>query len=808
MRARLHELTVEWRRAAQEHPRALAAALAVLLVLAVGSIAGAFSVYNGLRRGLPQQDAVRHMAEMAQATTVYDDADRQVFSIYQEQRIEVPLSETSSHLLRAIVAIEDQRFYDHNGFDTVRIVSAAFANLRHMRAAQGGSTITQQLARQSFLTTDKTVRRKLQELMLAAQIERFFTKPQILEMYLNKVYFGDGLYGIEAASRGYFGKRASELTLSEAALLAGLVKSPSSYAPTVSLPRAVVRRNVVLQAMLEAGAIDRATWQAARASKVVLHDNLRADEPHGQYFKEQVRRELVDRFGWQRVYQGGLRVFSTIDMAMQVEAEKAVADSLKALDDKRQALAARRLAARRAKGQLDAAPVGATATTGGVDASPLQAALVALDPKTGHVRAMVGGRNFEDSRFNRAVQAKRQPGSAFKPFVYAAALEAGYTPATVIDRLDEPIATFQGAWTPEDGHSSASSLSLRTALRMSSNRAAVRLLQEVGIPRTVEYARAMGVGELPTVPSLALGSGEVTVESMAAAYAAFANHGLVPRPTVIRRVEDRDGRVLFESHDLPTRGISETTAFLMSSMMADVINAGTGSRARRLGFTLPAAGKTGTTNDFNDAWFVGFTPKLVAGVWVGFDQPHTILPNGFAADVAVPLWAQFMKAATRGDSPEWFTPPPGITTASVCRLSGKLATEGCQDVDVIGDDGHFERRSMVYTEYFARGTQPTAYCDLHPTRGILGKIAGLFGQTEDRPMPPRIEDIGLTPGAAATNGSHAAPGVSGAPPPGVAPTPEEPKKKRGFWARLFGVGKDKAEPDKTEPGQAPKKKEP
>jgi len=259
-------------------------------------------------------------------------------------------------------------------------------------------------------------------------------------------------------------------------------------------------------------------------------------------------------------------VFSTIDMAMQSEAETAVAASLKTLDEKRRVLAQKRLAARRAKGQPDAAP----------DDSQLQAALVALDPQTGHIRAMVGGRNFEDSRFNRAVQAKRQPGSAFKPFVYAAALEAGYTPATVIDRLDEPIATFQGAWTPEDGHSSATSLSLRTALRMSSNRAAVRLLQDVGIPRTVEYAKAMGVGEVPSVPSLALGSGEVTVQSLTAAYAAFANHGLVPHPTLIRRVEDRDGRILYESNDSPVRAISDTTAFLMTSMLADVINAGTG----------------------------------------------------------------------------------------------------------------------------------------------------------------------------------------------------------------------------------------
>ena len=268
----------------------------------------------------------------------------------------------------------------------------------------------------------------------------------------------------------------------------------------------------------------------------------------------------------------------------------------------------------------------------------------------------------------------------------------------MLDHLSDPIPTLQGDWTPEDGHSDADSMTLRTALRTSSNRAAVRLLQDVGIPSAVKYARDMGVGDVPSVPSLALGSGEVTLQSLTAAYAAFANHGMVPRAILIRRVEDKDGRVLYESHDSSTRAINDTTAFLMTSMLADVVNAGTGARVRQMGFTLPAAGKTGTTNDFNDAWFVGFTPKLVAGVWVGFDQPHTILPNGFAADIAAPAWAKFMQVATRGDKPEWYPPPPGVTTATVCRLSGKLATEGCNDVEQINSQGAIERRSMIYTD--------------------------------------------------------------------------------------------------------------
>jgi membrane carboxypeptidase/penicillin-binding protein len=304
---------------------------------------------------------------------------------------------------------------------------------------------------------------------------------------------------------------------------------------------------------------------------------------------------------------------------------------------------------------------------------------------------------------------------------------------------------------------------------------------------------------VPSVPSLALGSGEVTLASMTAAYAGFANHGLVPKPVFIRRVEDLDGRVLYESEESSTRAISDITAYLMSTMMADVINAGTGSRARQLGFTLPAAGKTGTTNGFNDAWFVGFTPKLVAGVWVGFDQPRTILPGGFAADIAVPVWAKFMKVATHGDKPEWFTPPAGVTTATVCRLSGKLATEGCQDVELVDDHGKLERRSMVYTEYFARGTEPTSYCDLHPTRGIFGKIAGFLGGGDHPPLPT-VEGAALPPFSPAV-----VPAV-GSPPSPVESAPPEPKKKRGFWSKFFGIGKDDDPAKKGEENKPPKKK--
>jgi 1A family penicillin-binding protein len=793
---RLDELKQEWLRARREHPQIAIGVTVAFSLAVVLSLGGAVWMVTGLREGLPDGNAIAQMGVMNQATSVFDSKDQLAFTIFKEQRIEVPLSEVSPNLIHALVDIEDQRFYDHHGFDLVRIGSAAMANLRHRRAAQGASTLTQQLARQSFLTLDKTLRRKLQELIVAERIEGAYTKEQILQLYLNKVYFGDGLYGAEAAARGYFNKHASELDVAEAALLAGLVKSPSSYAPTVSLARATSRRNVVLQAMLEAKDLDRAQYEKARASKVVLRDGLRAEEPHGLYFKEQVRRELVDRFGWQRVYQGGLRVYTTINMPMQEVAEAAIAEQIKSIEARRAAW--QRSRAPQKKLAKNAPPAKVPRET-----DVLQGALIALEPDTGYVRAMVGGRDFDASHFNRAVQAHRQPGSAFKPFVYATAIEAGYSPATVIDHLDEPVATGQGAWTPEDEHSSGSSLTLRTALRTSSNRAAVRLLQQVGIGRTVQYAKDMGVGDVPNVPSLALGSGEVTLQAMTSAYAAFINHGLVPKPIMIRRVEDHDGTVLFEGRPSSTRAISDTTAFLMSAMMADVINAGTAARARSLGFTLPAAGKTGTTNDFNDAWFIGFTPKLATGVWVGFDQPRTILPNGFAADIAVPVWAKFMKAATQGDQPDWIVPPAGIVTASVCRISGKLATDQCRDAEVVNKYGELERKSTVYTEFFVRGTEPTTYCDGHEPRGVMTKIADyLGGQQQPAPhVPHAVEPTVAPPTPTGTTGTSMPPGTTGTTIQQVDGDKAAPTTgKRSFWWRLLGRGRDR---DKEAPKEDP-----
>ena len=735
--------------------------IAGALVVYLGGWTGvgaSFWYLHAAAEGLPDAAAVSGAGSMARATTIADGKGRHAFTIFQERRLQVPLSRVSPNLIQAIIAIEDRRFYNHGGIDPIRIAGAAINDLVKYRAEQGGSTITQQLARLTLLTPEKTIRRKLQEVVLAVRFERTFTKDEILELYLNKAYFGDGLYGVEAASLGYFGRHASELSVAEAALIAGLVKSPSTYAPTVSRERALARRNIVLHVMRRTGAIDESTCQSALRSPLLLNDTLRREEAYGQYFKEEVRKQLVELFGWDRVYQDGLKVETTIDLDMQKAAEAEVAKALGTIEQ-------RQMRHRRSR----------TAAAG---KDPLQAALVAIDPRTGEVRAMVGGRDFDESRFNRATQSRRQPGSAFKPFVYAAALERGFTPATQITGLNQPVFTVDGAWLPEDEHLEGDAISMRAALRMSSNRAAVSMLRTIGIPAAADYAEQLGVGKLPRVPSLALGSGEVTLLAMTSAFGAFANEGRLATPSLIRRVTTSDGQVLYEATVTPRRAVSPATAFLITSMLQDVVNAGTASKVREIGFRLPAAGKTGTTNDYRDAWFVGYTPALVTGVWVGYDQPRTIIRGGYAADVTVPLWARFMMVAARTDKPEQFRRPSTVTAVDVCRLSGRLATDSCRRADA----------RMAYTEYFARGTTPIDLCLLHRFDGLRALVTVLASEV---PMPSPVV------AGAVSVGETPAPQPAGQ--AGAVTPPEAPvKKKRGFWGRLFGVGgndrKDKPGP--------------
>jgi len=346
------------------------------------------------------------------------------------------------------------------------------------------------------------------------------------------------------------------------------------------------------------------------------------------------------------------------------------------------------------------------------------------------------------------------------------------------------MATPQGDWVPEDEHSNASSMTMRAALKISSNRAAVQMLNTVGIPSAVSFAQKLNVGTPPSVPSLALGASEVTLLSLTAAYGAFADQGIVRTPVYLRRVEDSDGKVLFEEKGKSERAISEASAFLMSSMLADVVNAGTAYKVRQSGFTLPAAGKTGTTNDYVDAWFVGYTPHLITGVWVGFDQPKTIVANGYAADLAVPIWASFMKVATKGAKPDWYDRPANVVGVNVCRVSGKLPNAGCYNVASADDYGNLETKSMVYTDYFVKGTQPTSICPVHGSDAI-GVLAGA--------SPSALPGV-ASPAEPPAQGAQGAQGTTGSVTPVPAPTggtidsaeQQKPEKKRGFWSKLFG----------------------
>jgi 1A family penicillin-binding protein len=726
----------------------LAGALVVFLGAWAG-VGGSLWYLHAAAAGLPDETAVRAANSMSRATTIADAKGRHAFTIFQERRIQIPIARVSPNLIHAVIAIEDRRFYNHSGIDPIRIAGAALNDLMKSRAEQGGSTITQQLARLTLLSPQKTIRRKLQEVALATRFERTYTKSEILELYLNKAYFGDGLYGVEAASLGYFGKHASDLDVAQAALIAGLVKAPSTYAPTVNAKRAITRRNIVLRAMRDVGTIDESAYKAAVQSPLRLNDTLRREEAFGEYFKEEVRKQLVDLFGWDRVYREGLTVETTIDLDMQKAAETEVA---RALADIEQRLARR----------------GRAPST-----EPLQAALVAIDVDSGEVRAMVGGRDFAKSHFNRATQSRRQPGSAFKPFVYAAALERGFTPATLITGLDAPVGTAGGAWLPDDEHLEGDAMTMRAALRTSSNRAAVSMLRTIGIPAAVKSAGQLGFGEMPRVPSLALGSGEVTLLALTSAFGTFANQGNLTTPSLIRRVTTKDGKVLYEAKVTSSRVISPSTAFLITSMLQDVINSGTAWKVRQLGFQLPAAGKTGTTNDYRDAWFVGYTPGLVTGVWVGHDQPKTIMRGGYAAEVTVPLWARFMMSATRSSKPEAFKAPSSVTSARVCRTSGRLATDAC----------HRAGDAATYTEYFARGTEPADVCLLHQYDRIGVLVASAPDVLSQVPVPAGVHDAPPPPSAPSAS-------------PAIVTSEAEPpaKKKRGFWGKLFGKGDKKKQP--------------
>ncbi len=630
------------------------------LVLLLG---GGVALGVAVAVGRQIHDVSRLYNPPSQATRIYGQDGELIASLFRENRQLVPLAEIPPVMRQAVLAIEDERFYNHRGVDPRGIARALWRNLREGELVEGGSTITQQLARMLFLSQEKALSRKVAEALLALEIERRLTKEEILERYLNQCYFGHGAYGVEMAARVYFGKPVKDVTLPEAAMLAGVIRAPSIYSPHRNLALARSQQALVLSRMAALGYVSTQEAAAARNAKIVLAppSNAGLVGMRAPYFVSMILARLLETYGEDLVYSGGLQVHTTLDPKMQAAAEKAVRAGI--------AGAARR--------KLN---VG-------------QAALVAVDPQTGAIRAMIGGVDFASSQFNRAWQARRQPGSAFKIFVYSAAVTQGVPPTRVLE--DEPITyKIRGApdWSPKnyDGKYSGP-VTLRRALERSINVPAARMLVELGPERVIEAARAMGV-ESPLQPhlSLALGSADVTPLEMTTAAATLASGGLRAQPLAILKVTDSRGKVLEEHRSRRQVGLSPEVAYVMTDILKGVIERGTGVAA---GIGRPAAGKTGTTDDYRNAWFVGYTPHLATTVWVGNDD-NTPMRRVVGGMVPAEIWAAFMREATSTHPPTGWTPPEGVVVTTVCAGTWQLATPACP---------HPRR------EVFTRATAPTRY---------------------------------------------------------------------------------------------------
>ena len=519
-------------------------------------------------------------------------------------------------------------------------------------------------------------------------------------MYFNQVYFGSGAYGIEAAAQNYFGKHVGELTLGQATLLAGIPRWPSRYSPHLNLEASLSRRATVLDLMVDEAYISPAQAESAKAEPVVLKGK-ETSEKLASYFVDYVRKDLEDRFGYNRLYRGGLNIYTSLDLGLQQKATEIMEANLRRIESRwnYDHVTYDEYVEKIENGQRP-----------GASTPFLQGALIALEAKTGYIRAMVGGRDYNQSEFNRVVQARRQPGSVFKPFVYTAAIDNGIPPSTII--IDSPISLEQPGdkpWRPtnydENFHGPTT---LRYGLKKSINLVAIKLLMKIGIPTVVEYAKRMGIeSPIPAVASIAIGAASVTPMEVTSAFSVFANQGIRVEPLAVVRVESREGELLWENKPRKEAVLSPQTSYIMTSMLQAVVESGTGRGARARGFSRPAGGKTGTTNDYTDAWFVGFSPDIVCGVWVGFDQPQTIIKKGTGAMVALPAWADFMIAAHKDIPPRNFPVPPGIITKKICSESGLLASETCP-------------KNLLYTEIFIKGTEPNTECDIHTPTLIEG----------------------------------------------------------------------------------------
>jgi penicillin-binding protein 1A len=655
------------KRPPQRAPRSRRTLVGIVLATTVAFLVSGVVAGAALAISHQVHDVSRVYDPPSQATRIFASDGQLIASLFRENRQIVPLTEIPPMLRQAVLAIEDDRFFNHKGVDLRGIARALWRNLRQGELAEGGSTITQQLARNVFLTQERSVSRKVSEILLALEIERRLTKEEILERYMNQVYFGQGAYGVEMAARVYFGKSVKSITLPEAALLAGLVRAPSLYTPYRNFPLAKQRQETVLGRMASLGYISTEEAANARRARVTLApaSNAGLAGIRAPYFISYILPKLIETYGEDMIYKGGLRIYTTLNPSLQSAAEKALRAGLESAKKRRLKIG--------------------------------QGAIVSLDPMTGAVRALVGGTDFSQSQFNRAWQARRQPGSAFKVFVYTAAIAAQYPPTKIL--IDSPV-TIQIAgsrpWRPRnyDGRYSGA-VSMRRAIEKSLNVPAARMIQELGPDKVVEMAKAMGI-ESPLSPiySLALGSLDVTPLEMASAFGTLANGGLRVRPYSITRITDAKGRVIVDNRPQREVGVSPDVAYVMTDILKGVILRGTATAAQ---IGRPAAGKTGTTDDYRNAWFIGYTPRLSTSVWVGNDD-NAPMARVTGGSIPAQIWASFMKVATASHDKEDWQRPEGVVVATVCGGSGRLATQDCPS----------PRR-----EVFIRGTAPTSY-DLTP----------------------------------------------------------------------------------------------
>ncbi|MCB9515362.1 MAG: PBP1A family penicillin-binding protein [Candidatus Latescibacteria bacterium] len=677
-----------------------------------------------LSRDLPSTTRLQMITQSLKTQVL--DLNGDVYGSYGiENRVAIPLDEMPRDLINAVLSVEDRRFYEHWGLDILRWPKVLLTDIKirlRSRSAplQGASTLTQQLARDLFLTKDQRIERKLKEMILTLKIERAYSKDEILTMYLNQVYFGAGAYGVEAISRTLFDKPTSELDLVQCALVAGMPKNPWAYNPLRFPERATQRRNLALAMMADNGCVDPAALDSLQALPLEVEEH-KPERRSGSYYLEYVRQYLEDRYGSDRLYRDGLTVETTIDPRAQRVAEEEMEKYVRYLEE-------------RMRYEHTYANVSARIDSGEVVPAAeqyLQSSVLVLEPETGAIRAMVGGRDFTQSEFNRATQAPRQPGSAFKLFVYLAALENGFAPSDKI--MDTPVSIdIPGQSKPykPKNHSGKflGEITLREALNKSINIPAVKLVDRLGTVTVIDYARRLGIDSpLPPVISLALGSVEVNLLELTGAYATVAAGGVRSEPFAVRRVVDRWGQVLEEHQPERHEVIDPRSDYLITSMLETVISQGTGIRARSLGFRHPAAGKTGTTDYNFDAWFLGFTKQYACGVWVGFDEKKSMGRWMEGSHAALPIWTEVMKRLHEDLPSLPFEAPEGIVKVAVCTESGLLPTRYCPN---------------TVQEVFIEGQEPSRLCDRHSPgesalmgAGLDFRELDLRSQEEDLPAP-------------------------------------------------------------------------